>query len=190
MRAAMVAVLAIAAHIGLGLLVHHHHSFWVDRAAFDVLQPLEFPTGRRVIRVVTDLGAFPAVAVVVIAAAVVAGRDGRVRDVVLLVVGALLLMILVDVSKQIWDRPRPLNRYYDPHGTSFPSGHSAQAITWIAAARVTGRRGLLVAGIVVALTIGLCRLYLHVHYLTDVLGGYALGIALLAPVLVLRTRPA
>lgn len=183
LRVAGLAAVALVVNLGLGLLVHRHGPFWVDRAAFDVLQPLEFPTGRRVTRVVTDLGAFPVVSVVVLAGAIVAGRDGRMRDVVLLIAGTLLLMLLVDVSKQIWHRPRPLNRYYNPSGASFPSGHSAQAITWIAAARVTGKRGLLIAGIVVALAIGASRLYLHVHYLTDVLGGFALGTAVLAPVL-------
>ena len=45
------------------------------------------------------------------------------------------------------------------------------------------RRWLTTAAAALAVTIGASRLYLHVHYLTDVLGGFALGVAVFAPVL-------
>ncbi|MEA2126058.1 MAG: hypothetical protein QOI80_2840, partial [Solirubrobacteraceae bacterium] len=36
MRTAVLLVLAVAAHVVLGLLTHHHHALGIDRAAFDV----------------------------------------------------------------------------------------------------------------------------------------------------------
>jgi undecaprenyl-diphosphatase len=59
---------------------------------------------------------------------------------------------------------------------------------WVAAAVATGRRAFIAVAAVVAVTIGVSRLYLHVHYLTDVLGGFALGTAVFAPVLARTPR--
>jgi len=64
-----------------------------------------------------------------------------------------------------------------PSGYSFPSAHTATsfAAAWLLSRHYPRRTPLLfgVAGLV-----GLSRLYLGVHYLTDVLVGAALGVAL------------
>ena len=76
--------------------------------------------------------------------------------------------------------------------SSFPSAHSAQAVaTYGALAYLAGRAaprwGQRVAAwttaSLIALLVGFSRLYLGVHWLTDVLGGYALGAAWLAIVI-------
>ena len=92
-----------------------------------------------------------------------------------LVGGLVLLLVLVNVGKEIGDRQRPETRFYDPRGLSYPSGHSAYVVAWLAVASLTGRRALIVAAVLVCIAVGASRLYLHVHYLTDVVGGIALG---------------
>lgn len=174
---------ALAVHVGLGLLVHDHVALGVDRVAFDVLDPLVDPHVRDVVRVLTDLGSFPVVVVAAVAAALFAAGGGRQKQALALLVGVLAVSVLNSIAKEIWDRPRPIGRFYDPGGNSYSSGHSAQAITWIAAARVLDVKWVSVAAAALAGMIGVSRLYLHVHYLTDVLGGFALGVAVFAPVL-------
>lgn len=181
----LVAVAALAVQVVLGLVVEGHPGpLGVDRAAYDVLDPIEGREGREVMRVFTDVGSLPVVALVAGLAALFATRAGRTDQALLLLLGLLAVVVLEGYAKGLWGRPRPVERFYEPGGLSFPSGHSAQAITWIAAACVIGRRGLIAAAVVLALAIGLSRLYLHVHYLTDVVGGFALGTALFAPVLI------
>ena len=179
---------AVLAFVALGLLTLHKGPVGVDRAAFDVLDPVVTAKGRDVVRVVTEIGSYPVVVLVALVGAMLAARSGRTDTALALAVGVVLLILAVTATKQIWDRPRPVGRFYDPHGHSFPSGHSAYVITWIAAAAAVGGRRLIVAALSVAVAIGVCRLYLHVHYLTDVLGGYALGVAIFAPVLVRNRR--
>jgi undecaprenyl-diphosphatase len=185
-RIALLAGIAVAVHVLLGLLTLHHHELGVDRAAYDVLEPLRGQES--VARVITEVGSYPA-AVLVGLLGVLAAERRLGRDTALAFgLGLLAVIFLVGATKQWWDRPRPAARYYDPQGASFPSGHSAYAVVWLAAGIATGRRAFIVCAAVVAVTIGVSRLYLHVHYLTDVLGGFALGTAVFAPVLARTSR--
>jgi undecaprenyl-diphosphatase len=87
--------------------------------------------------------------------------------------------------KGLVNRPRPpaADRLTVVHGWSYPSQHAAQALaTWgmLALMLMMGRsaraRVLLAAGAaLIALVVGLTRLYLAAHWMTDVLGGWALA---------------
>ncbi len=187
MRAALLAGTGAAVFVTLGLLTHHERALGVDRAAFDALEPLRGAVGLDVIRVITEIGSYPAAALVGFAGVVFAVRRGEQGTAAALALGVLSIIFLVAAAKQLWDRPRPSGGFYVPQGRSYPSGHSAYAVVWVSVAVLTGRRALIVAAAVVAVTIGVSRLYLHVHYVTDVLGGLALGTAVFALVLA-RTR--
>jgi membrane-associated phospholipid phosphatase len=68
---------------------------------------------------------------------------------------------------------------------SFPSGHSSGIATLVTVGLLlfwprlpgTARRICLVAGAVLVVLVGLTRMWLGVHFLSDVLGGWALGVA-------------
>jgi undecaprenyl-diphosphatase len=106
-----------------------------------------------------------------------------------LVVTALVENVVAPLSKDLLNRPRP--RWPHPlvveRSTSFPSGHSAAAgmfataIVLLALTMVTSRllgRVLLVTGVVVGLLVAASRVFLGVHYLSDVVGGLLLGVLL------------
>jgi undecaprenyl-diphosphatase len=97
--------------------------------------------------------------------------------------------LLFQTLKAIVGRARPPSAVAIGHftGTAFPSGHAtlSAAVFGALAALVPGRRraaGLAAAGI--ALMVGVTRLYLGAHWLTDVLAGWALGAGWLALVIV------
>lgn len=187
MKALALVVVLLALHVALGLAVHQHPGpLGVDRAAFDALEPLHGGPGVDVVAVLTDLGAFPVALAVTAAGALYAARHRRPAQAIRLVLGLILLLIVVNVTKELWDRPRPTHMLTAARGLSFPSGHAAYATTWLAAAMVTGRRGLIAGAALVLVAVGASRLYLHVHYLSDVVGGAALGGAVLTAVLVRR----
>ncbi len=62
-----------------------------------------------------------------------------------------------------------------PTDFSFPSGHTGASFA-AASALYFGKRRIWVPAVVLACLIGFSRLYLYVHYPTDVLAGAALGI--------------
>ena len=86
--------------------------------------------------------------------------------------------------KPLFARPRPcdlrpemLTLVARPHGWSFPSGHTSSAFAAAFALWLQNRR-LGVPALALAGFIGFTRMYLYVHFPTDILGGVALGLAL------------
>ena len=112
------------------------------------------------------------------------GRRRLAAYLVVTVVGGSLVDTAV---KLLVNRPRPVvdHPLDTAFGTSFPSGHSmASTLTYgalvLAFLPVLSRRhriAAVVAATVVVLMIGCSRLLLGVHFLSDVIGGYVLGLA-------------
>ena len=111
---------------------------------------------------------------------------GRWRYAGLVVAAALGTLLVMMALKGLYDRPRPtIVHAIDPPGdTSFPSGHSmiSTALYLTLAtliARALPHRRLrvftIVVGALLAFIIGTSRLYLGVHYPTDVLAGWTVG---------------
>lgn len=104
--------------------------------------------------------------------------------------------ILDQILKLIFHRTRPITFFgvKEPMGYSFPSGHSLVSLVFfgalaILAARTgTGVRGwsCYIAAALITAAIGLSRIYLGMHYPSDVLGGYAAGTVWLATVTLAR----
>ncbi|WP_242185426.1 phosphatase PAP2 family protein [Sphingomonas sp. CARO-RG-8B-R24-01] len=103
-----------------------------------------------------------------------------------LIAASLLGTFAVETLKSVFDRPRPnvVAHWATFSNTSFPSGHAADsAIVYLTLAALVARSvessGLrvyvLLAAMALTLLIGLSRLYLGVHWPTDVLAGWILG---------------
>jgi membrane-associated phospholipid phosphatase len=98
----------------------------------------------------------------------------------------VLVTPLTTVLKEGFGRVRPAfedgGAAYE--GLSYPSGHSSGIATLVTIALVLAwprlpparRRLALAAGVALAVLVGLTRMWLGVHFLSDVLGGWALGV--------------
>ena len=64
-----------------------------------------------------------------------------------------------------------------PTDYSFPSGHTAASFASVTALYLAGEKKLWIPALVLAVLIAFSRLYLYVHYPTDVLGGIVVGLA-------------
>jgi membrane protein DedA with SNARE-associated domain/membrane-associated phospholipid phosphatase len=130
------------------------------------------------------------VPLLLIVAGVLVARRRDWRSVALLGVTLTGAIALYDIVKPLVGRARPPATLWIGHygGGAFPSGHATQSIAFygmLAMVLATGRsprvRSLLwVGAALVTLLIGASRIYLGAHWLTDVLGGYALGATWLA----------
>jgi membrane protein DedA with SNARE-associated domain/membrane-associated phospholipid phosphatase len=128
------------------------------------------------------------VAVTVAAAFVVRRRS--YRPLVQLAAAVVSSILLYDVVKAVVHRPRPpiAVRLVHVSGYSFPSGHATVAMAvWgtvvlILASGRSLRRKLLLGAAAggISLLVSVSRLYLGVHWFTDVVGGLALGATILS----------
>jgi len=86
------------------------------------------------------------------------------------------------IIKNWMQRQRPnTHRLIEISGFSFPSGHSMAAfalygtltyLLWRHIPALAGRIAMIVIGVALTLLIGISRIYLGVHYPSDVFGGY------------------
>jgi membrane-associated phospholipid phosphatase len=112
------------------------------------------------------------------------------------VAGALAAIhIVTPLLKNVFDRPRPTQGSAVPLPASdaFPSGHASGAVVTcgvlavLAAERWPERSRQLWGGaVILMLGIGASRVVLNVHYVSDVVAGWCLGVAVLAAALLLR----
>lgn len=63
-----------------------------------------------------------------------------------------------------------------PTDYSFPSGHTAASFASVMALYLAGEKKIWIPSLVLAILIAFSRLYLYVHYPTDVLGGVIIGV--------------
>jgi membrane-associated phospholipid phosphatase len=113
---------------------------------------------------------------------------GRRRPAIVVAAAMVAAAVLSSATKVLVGRPRPTVPLALDHagGKSFPSGHALNsfvaigllvALAWPVVGR-GWRAFLTVLAIVIVGAIGFSRLILGVHYPTDVLGGWAIGLAL------------
>ncbi|MEO8092111.1 MAG: bifunctional DedA family/phosphatase PAP2 family protein [bacterium] len=155
-----------------------------DQSAFDLARGLESAWLTELAKVVTALGSAWFTLLVAAAAAIALALKRHWTEMAVLVAALAIAYAAVPILKEVIDRPRPPDPLVGAGGQSFPSGHAAYAViyAWLAmtvTARLhPGRAGgmaLVVAGIALGAAIGLTRVYLRVHYLSDVSAGWALG---------------
>ncbi|PXV61800.1 undecaprenyl-diphosphatase [Dyella jiangningensis] len=132
-----------------------------------------------------DLGSVAAASVLVLAVLLLR------RHVRLATCWAVAMAGIVPINsglKAMFQRPRPLDGYMVEHGWSFPSGHAFGAIVfygmlaYVLLQRLPHRwhRWVIAAAVAMIGVIGLSRIVLQVHYFSDVMAGYASGMAWLA----------
>lgn len=107
----------------------------------------------------------------------------RLFTIFIAVGGGETLLILL---KLFFHRQRPAQQLVMAHGYSFPSGHAFSAvvvygfliyITWKLIKSEVLRFIIFFLSILLIVLVGISRVYLNVHWLTDVLGGYTAGFA-------------
>jgi len=157
-----------------------------------------------VFRTITAFGDVTVVIPLVLLGAALLAWRRRGDLAVVLLASSAGTWVLVNSMKLAVQRPRPPEavRLVAASGWSFPSGHAGQAagayfalavLFAMAVGRTRWSAVVVVVGAAVALLIGASRIYLGVHWLSDVVAGWAVAVAWLAvllAVLSLRRRGA
>lgn len=136
-----------------------------------------------IVKVITNITS-PIMVIITALILVLAIKDKKIK--ISLVINLLGITIINNLIKVIIARPRPeINKLVTETGYSFPSGHSITSmvfygyLVYLTYKYINNKRikiPLIIFLILLIPTIGLSRIYLGVHYTSDVLCGFLLGI--------------
>jgi membrane protein DedA with SNARE-associated domain/membrane-associated phospholipid phosphatase len=155
-----------------------------DHGALQVARDIQSGTLTAIAKALSFLGTLAVVLVAVLATSAWLLSQRRTWEAAALVGSVILTTIAFHLLKAAVDRPRPGGGLVDTSGSAYPSGHAALSVTYLAIAVLLARAGppvrrfaVLLTGLALTGLIGLSRVYLRVHWLSDVGGGWALGLA-------------
>ena len=186
---ALLAFFSLAGEVSDGdTLAYDRRILLALRSPANISDPIGSHSLQEAMRDVTALGGVTVMTLVTVVAALAFLMHGRRRHARVLAATVLLADVSSEVLKHIYGRPRP---DLVPHGSyvysaSFPSGHSTMsAATFLTLAMLIAslepKRDvkIMVFGLAVTLmlAIGFSRVYLGVHWPSDVLAGWCLGAA-------------
>lgn len=143
----------------------------------------------RFFKTITILGNTPVQAIIAIVAVIWLYLRQYKAEAIFVGASGLLASILIVSLKYIYQRQRPsITHLVHASGYSFPSGHSLGtfmilgAIAIVLAQRLAKKESKIavygITGLLIFL-VGLSRIYVGVHYLTDVLAGFTLAFGLI-----------
>jgi undecaprenyl-diphosphatase len=136
-------------------------------------------------RIVTWAGSLFVLIPLAIIACLLLVRAGLVREALAVALSLAGAMVISDVVKLLTSRPRPaVEHFQHVGGSSFPSGHTTQASAfWLALALALPATGVsrraawaaIAGALLIAVVVAWSRVYLGVHYPSDVVAGFLLG---------------
>jgi undecaprenyl-diphosphatase len=156
------------------------------RRPSDLSDPIGPPWVEEAMRDITTLGGFTFLTIATLVAVLLFSFHGRRRQAWILAGTVLAAQLSSEVLKTFYDRPRPslVPHHSYVYTQSFPSGHSALAAavfltlaTLIASVekRPSSKVLIYVLAVVTTIGVGFSRVYLGVHWPSDVLAGWSLG---------------
>ena len=155
----------------------------IDSRWSELMQDIQTPVLKHLALVFDDLGRGVWRALTLAAIGLVLLIARRWAALIAFALTEAITPLLGNLIKALVDRQRPPGHMLNPHGSSFPSGHAAYASATAVAlvllfSKPGGKRTLWYALAALA-TAGMVwsRTYLQVHWLSDVLAGATLGLA-------------
>lgn len=186
-QALIISIISLAGFAFLATMVTYDKIIRFDSIVISFIQGFEAPTLTVIMKLLTSIGStvsiVPLSLLILLFLYKVLKHRSELILFVAVMVGSNILFLLL---KLYFHRARPdLHRLIEVSGYSFPSGHATNAcslygiltfLLWKHIRTRLGRTILIVLSVMMILAIGVSRIYLGVHYPSDILAGYFLSI--------------
>lgn len=171
----------------IGILAKFNCLTFLDRFVYNMLMSIKCTNVTNVFKIITTLGntrfiIFSNIIIVIFYAFI------KKNSLLLIPFSSILSPIINNILKFIFRRPRPdeIYRLITESNYSFPSGHAMISILFygsiivlINRSNIKHKKVLNTLIILIILLIGITRVYLGVHYVSDVIGGYLISLSII-----------
>lgn len=138
---------------------------------------------------ITELGGVVGLFLILLITVIVLCKKNRVKEATAITLNLIISTFTYVILKNIFQRERPVtgNILVDEVGFSFPSGHTTNNVAfyflaiYLVCINVKNKKVRNISCVILAIIpilIAFSRIYLRVHYPTDVIAGFCLGIVL------------
>ncbi len=161
--------------LNIDILLFYFININLQNSIFNYLMP-----------VITNLGLYIFWIGVCLILAIFGGEKGR-NVALILIIAILIGHFLSDILKFVFSRPRPgmvltgVHQLVIMDNFSFPSGHATEVV--IGCSILAKNYGHILLFVILVCTVGFSRVYIGVHYPSDILAGALLGLGIAAFVL-------
>ena len=178
----IILIICLIIFILLSILVLNKRDFIIDSFIYSIIEKTINKSTTDAIKVLTYLGsAYPFILIIILSLFVKNKKYCKYLS-----INLILISIINVIMKSLFSRPRPLDiSLVEEVGYSFPSGHTLTSmafygllIYFVTKSNLSKRLKIILNTILslLILIVGLSRIYLGVHYFTDVIGGFLLAI--------------
>ncbi|WP_028392361.1 phosphatase PAP2 family protein [Bacillus cihuensis] len=181
--ALLISLFSLMAFSLMAILISGKRIVQFDQKVISFVQGFETSLVTSIMKFFTFIGSMPVVLVIVLIALIILDKVLKHRtELVLFVVVIIGTPVLNQLLKFVFQRSRPdIHRLIEVGGYSFPSGHAMNAfavygiisfLLWRHIPTFLGRTTLIIISGIFIFMIGISRVYLGVHYPSDIIGGY------------------
>lgn len=184
-----IVIVLIAIFITLWIAVENGNIHGFDEKIYDAISSVKSPMLTNILVIITEIGGFFGLLFILLVTVIILLYKGRKKETLGIMLNLAISTYVYIFLKQVFQRTRPITGdiLIDETGFSFPSGHSTNNMAfygfaiYLVCLNVKNHRlrnFLCVILALIPIVIGISRIYLRVHYPSDVIAGFSLGIVL------------
>ena len=184
MKKRIIFIISIILFIIIAISISLYDNIPLDSNIYNTIKNIINPTNTHIFKIITFTASTLGIIIICLLSFIINKKSG-----ILLTFNTIIITVINLISKLIFRRDRPIiNQLVFEDTYSFPSGHTITAtvvygfiIYLIYKSNLSKKEKSIYISILILLIllIGLSRIYLGVHYFTDVIGAIALGISYL-----------
>ncbi|HOZ54044.1 MAG TPA: phosphatase PAP2 family protein [Bacilli bacterium] len=180
-------IVLILSFIALSLFMINGNFIYIDKEAFSFLSSHLNDSYIDIFEIITNIVSWWSLLIICIIIFTIMYKKKKINDFKFLLINIFSSMLITRLFKIIFQRERPIWPLINETGYSYPSGHTLTATCFYGTLIILvnkylkGKLKIFVNIFLVIMIIltGLSRIYLGVHYLSDVIAGYILGVIVL-----------
>lgn len=177
----IICILSLIIFLILGYLVKTNNDLIIDTVIYNLISNIITDDLTNLIKFITFLGSATVVILITIIALIIL-KNKKIG--LFMALDLITITLFQYILKAIFGRSRPIGiNLIEESSYSFPSGHSLTAMAFygfiiylIYKSKLKYKKVYIILLSLLILLIGLSRVYLGVHYITDVLGGFTFSL--------------